>query len=155
MSSTSPNAHLSVSPAGLALIARYEGFSADWYACPAGKQTIGYGHVYRDGDDFDTPISHEFATALLRRDASAAERSVSQLVRVPLTQNQFDALVSLVFNIGAGNFSTSTLLHVLDRGDYQAAADQFLVWRKAGGKVLHGLEQRRQAERAMFLGEAA
>ncbi|KQD16250.1 lysozyme [Acinetobacter baumannii] len=70
---------------------------------------------------------------------------------MPLTQNQFDALVSLAYNIGSGAFKGSTLLKLLNKGDYKGAADQFLVWNKAGGKVMKGLVRRREAERALFL----
>ncbi len=72
-------------------------------------------------------------------------------VTVPLNQNQFDALVSLTYNIGSGAFNNSTLLKKLNKGDYQGAADQFLVWNKAGGKVMKGLVRRREAEQALFL----
>lgn len=146
---------LCTSNTGIDLIKSFESFEPDWYRCPADVETIGYGHARLKNDDFSTPISEEFAVALLRQDVGKAERAVRRWVDIQLTQHQFDALVSLTFNIGEGNLSTSTLLHVLNRGDYQAAADQFLVWRKGGGKVLPGLERRRRAERALFLGEAA
>lgn len=140
---------------GIDLIKSFESFEPDWYRCPAGVETIGYGHARLKSDDFPTPVTQEFAIALLRQDVGKAERAVLRRVRIPLAQHQFDALVSLVYNIGEGQFSTSSLLRVLNEGNTLAAADQFLVWRKAGGKVLPGLERRRQAERALFLGEAA
>ena len=79
-------------------------------------------------------------------------KSAVEKVRVPLTDAQHGALVSLVFNIGSGNFRRSTLLRLLNEGDYEGAADEFPKWRKAGGKVLKGLERRRKAEREMFIG---
>ncbi|WP_312069487.1 lysozyme, partial [Acinetobacter sp.] len=77
--------------------------------------------------------------------------SVNNLVKVPLSQNQFDALVSLTYNIGSTAFKNSTLLKKLNAKDYAGAADQFLRWNKGGGKVLKGLVRRREAERALFL----
>ena len=79
------------------------------------------------------------------------EKTVNDLVKVPLTQNQFDALVSLTYNIGTGAFEKSTLLKKLNTGDYQGAADQFTVWNKGGGKVLQGLVNRRAKEKEVFL----
>ncbi|MEG5623927.1 lysozyme, partial [Enterobacter hormaechei] len=79
------------------------------------------------------------------------ESDVSRLVKVGLTQGQFDALVSFTYNLGARSLSTSTLLRKLNAGDYAGAADEFLRWNKAGGKVLNGLTRRREAERALFL----
>ncbi|EDH9820259.1 TPA_asm: lysozyme, partial [Salmonella enterica subsp. enterica serovar Typhimurium] len=79
------------------------------------------------------------------------ENDVSRLVKVKLTQGQFDALVSFAYNLGARTLSSSTLLRKLNSGDYAGAADEFLRWNKAGGKVLNGLTRRREAERALFL----
>lgn len=89
--------------------------------------------------------------ALLRADLGTAEAAVNRLVTVPLTQNQFDALVSLVFNIGEGNFSKSTLLRRLNAGEREAAAGQFGRWNKSKGVELAGLTKRRAAERELFL----
>jgi lysozyme len=144
-----------IGEAGLELIKKFESFEDDWYFCPANKKTIGYGHVYQKGDDFTTPITEEFAATLLQRDAGEAEQAVCRSIKVPLTQNQFDALASLAFNIGGRRFSGSSLVRELNNGNLQAAADQFLVWRKGGGKILPGLVRRRTAERALFLEDAA
>ncbi|EAA6844758.1 lysozyme, partial [Salmonella enterica subsp. enterica] len=80
-----------------------------------------------------------------------AEEIIHSVVTVGLNQNQFDALVALIFNIGSGNFRNSTLLKYLNQGDYSKAADQFLVWDKAGGRKLPGLTHRREVERNIFL----
>lgn len=134
---------------GLALIKHFEGLRLRAYQCSANVWTIGYGHTagVRPGD----AITPEQADAFLRQDVSDSEHSVSRFVRVPLTQCQFDALVSFVFNLGAGNFRTSTLLKKLNAGDYSGAADEFSRWINAGGKPLPGLARRREAERLLFL----
>ncbi|WP_322853093.1 lysozyme [Acinetobacter baumannii] len=119
-----------------------------------GIWTIGIGTtVYPNGvkvkkGDTCTP---EQAKAYFKHDLAKFEKTVNESVTVPLTQNQFDALVSLTYNIGSGAFKGSTLLKLLNKGDYKGAADQFLVWNKAGGKVMKGLVRRREAERALFL----
>lgn len=133
----------------LELIKKYEGLELDAYLCPAGVWTIGYGHT---GDVKPSQTcSKEEAIGWLKEDVKWAERAVQELSEVFLTQSQFDALVSLVFNIGRGNFASSTLLRKLNAEDYEGAADEFPKWRKAGGKVLRGLELRRAEEREMFL----
>lgn len=88
---------------GLDLIKRFEGFSSTVYICPAGHPTIGYGHLVRDHEMFET-ISPEEAEGLLRKDVESAERAVLRLVNVSLTDGQFDVLVSFTFNLGAGAF---------------------------------------------------
>lgn len=94
---------------------------------------------------------NEQAKSYFKHDLAKFEKTVNESVTVPINQNQFDALVSLTYNIGSGAFKNSTLLKKLNKGDYQGAADQFLVWNKAGGKVMKGLVRRREAERALFL----
>lgn len=136
--------------AGLALIKRFEGFAAKAYLCPAGVWTIGYGHTkgVKAGDTCTEAEAEQF----LRDDAGSAERPVKSLVRVPLNQNQFDALVSFTFNLGGGNLASSTLLRKLNSADYIGAALEFPRWNKAGGKVLQGLVRRRKAEADLFTG---
>jgi lysozyme len=90
------------------------------------------------------------AEALLKADLVQYEDAVRKAVKVPMTDNQFGALVSLCFNIGPGNFSKSTLVRKLNAGDVEGAAAQFDVWTKAGGKTLSGLVRRRNAEQALF-----
>lgn len=111
--------------------------------------TIGYGHTH--GVYQGMTITEQQAEQFLHEDVKWSEDAVNQYVHVSLTQNQFDALVSFVFNVGTGNFSNSTLLRLLNKGDYKGAADQFLRWNKQKGVVLNGLTIRRKNERALFL----
>lgn len=139
------------SQAGVDLIKRYEGFSAKPYLCPAGVWTIGYGWTH--GVTKDTPnITEAYAADLLIRGLERYENSVKRLITVPLTQGQFDALVSFAYNLGGGALQRSTLRARLNRGDYKGAAEEFMKWVKAGGRTLKGLVLRRASERAMFLG---
>ncbi|AEU36187.1 lysozyme [Granulicella mallensis] len=138
------------SPQGLSLTKQFEGLRLTAYQDVAGVWTIGYGHT---GDVHPgQTITNEQADSLLLSDMAIAIACVNRLVKVPLTQGQFDALCDFTFNEGVGNFTTSTLLRVLNTGDYTAAAKQFSVWVYAGGKVQAGLERRRAAEQAMFSG---
>lgn len=134
---------------GLTLIKHFEGLRLRAYQCSANVWTIGFGHTtgVRPGD----VITSEQADEFLRQDVAEAERAVSRFVRVPLTQFQFDALVSFVFNLGVENFRTSTLLKKLNVGHYDSAVQEFGRWIHAGGKILPGLVRRRAAERALFL----
>lgn len=134
---------------GLNLITEYEGLRLQAYKCPADKWTIGYGHT--DGVSANDVITEEDALFFLRQDVAETERVVSQYVHVPLTQNQFDALVSFAFNVGVGNFRTSTLLKKINAGDDDGATREFGRWIHAGGKTLPGLVRRREAERVLFL----
>ena len=140
---------MKISQAGLDLIKRFEGIETKAYCCPAGILTIGYGHTagVKEGD-ICTP---EQAEVWLREDCRVAELTISSNVNVQLNQNQFDALVSFIFNLGSGNFIKSTLLKKLNAGDYPGAADEFDRWVKAGGRPLTGLVKRRAAEKALFL----
>ena len=134
---------------GLDLIKRFEGLRLRSYLCPANVWTIGYGHTgaVKRGQQ----ITSEQAEELLKSDLVRFEKIVSESVNVPLKQQQFDALVSLAFNIGTNAFANSTLVRMLNAANYAGAADQFLRWNQAGGRVLDGLTRRRQAERALFL----
>lgn len=139
-----------VSDAGLALIKRYEGFSHVTYLCPAGWPTIGYGHVVKKGEAYPGGISQKRAEELLQADIASACNSVIRLTRTELNQPMFDALVSFTYNLGAGNYQSSTLRQKLNRGDYEGAMLQFGRWTKAGGRKLPGLIRRREEEAAMF-----
>lgn len=134
---------------GLNLIKQFEGLRLRAYRCSADVWTIGYGHTA--SVDANDVITEEQAIKLLRQDIAESERTINKHVLVPLTQNQFDALVSFVFNIGGGNFRASTLLKKLNAGDYDGAAPEFRRWVIAGGKTLPGLVPRREAESALFL----
>lgn len=148
---------MKVSAAGRKAIAGHEGVRLTAYPDPAtgGEPwTIGVGHTSAAGAPKVTKgmtITAAQCDEILSRDLATFEDAVEDSVAVPLNQNQFDALVSLAFNIGAGAFGRSTLVKKLNAGDYQGAADQFTVWNKAAGKVMKGLVTRRAAERALFL----
>ena len=147
---------MKISENGLNLIKEFEGFSSKPYLCPAKIPTIGYGNTYYpDGQKVtlkDNPIDELKANEILEYIANKDFGSfINKVVKVPLSQNQFDALVSFAYNIGNGNLQNSTLLKKLNSGDYQGASNEFLRWNKAGGKVLNGLTKRREKERALFL----
>ncbi|KIS45497.1 lysozyme [Kosakonia radicincitans] len=137
--------------AGLTLIKSFEGLSLEKYRDAVGKWTIGYGHLILPNENFPQALSKVEAEDLLRADLGMTERGIHRLVTVDLNQNQFDALVAFAFNVGLGNLQNSTLLRLLNQGQYQEAADQFPRWNKAGGKILAGLTRRRDAERALFM----
>jgi lysozyme len=140
---------MKISEHGLCLIKHFEGLRLQAYRCSAGVWTIGYGHTVgvHPGDVIDELQ----ADVLLLQDVAQAARTVNQLVNAPLNQNQFDALISFVFNTGSGNFAASTLLKKLNDGDYSGAADEFSRWVHAGGESLPGLVRRREAERILFM----
>jgi lysozyme len=137
------------SPQCVSLVASFEGMELRAYQDQGGIWTLGYGHT-ADVKEGDT-CTQQQAEAWLSEDLETADIAVNKAVTVPLTQNHFDALVSLCFNIGQGNFAKSTLVRILNAGSIQAAADQFLVWDKVGGQTNAGLLRRRNAERALFL----
>ena len=142
---------MKISDNGLNLIKQFEGFSAQAYTCPAGKRTIGYGHVILTGEKFPPEgISKIAAEDTLKIDVSKAQKAVLRLVRVPLTQHQFDALVSFVYNIGGKAFRESTMLSLLRENKMDLAAAEFDKWVYAGGKMLKGLANRRFEESEMF-----
>lgn len=146
---------MQVSETGINLIKRHEGFRAAPYRCPAGVPTIGYGATYyAEGKRValtDEPLSETQAASLLRLHVQSYADGIDRYVQVPLTQGQFDALVSWAYNIGLEAARTSTLMRVLNSGNYRAAADQLLRWNRGGGRVLPGLTRRRQEERCLFL----
>ncbi|MEG5594009.1 lysozyme [Enterobacter hormaechei] len=145
---------MQTSEKGMALIKQFEGCKLTAYQDSVGVWTIGYGWTQPvDGKPIRAgmTIKQETAERLLKTGLVSYESDVSRLVKVVLTQGQFDALVSFTYNLGAQSLSTSTLLRKLNAGDYAGAADEFLRWNKAGGKVLNGLTRRREAERALFL----
>jgi lysozyme len=134
---------------GLALTERFEGCKLQAYRDATGIWTIGYGHTYQV-----TPgmiCTQEQAEDWLAQDVQFAVDFVNRRVEVPLTQGEFDALVDFTFNVGVGNFENSTLLRMLNAGQFKGAAAQFERWDKAGGKVLSDLLQRRKVEEAEFI----
>ena len=145
---------MKTSAAGRAAIARREGNKLKAYKDSVGIWTIGVGHTTAAGLPkvaAGLVITAAQSDEILSRDLAKFENAVNGAVKVPLSQNQFDALVSLAFNIGGGAFAKSTLVRKLNKGDYRGAADSFMNWNKAGGKVLDGLTKRRNEERAQFL----
>jgi GH24 family phage-related lysozyme (muramidase) len=145
---------LRISQPGIDLIKHFEGLRLEAYQCSANVWTIGYGTTYtakgpvRQGDR----ITESEAENLLMGDVRLFEQRVRDNVIVQMTQHQFDALVSFTYNVGSGALAGSTLLRKLNKLDIGGAADEFLRWNKADGKVIDGLTKRRKAERAMFLG---
>lgn len=137
---------MELSAAGLDLIKKSEGFRGGLYVDVAGFRTIGYGHRLTPNDSFPVGVDEAQAAALLDGDVRQAEKAVGKLVRVPLSQGQFDALVDFCFNMGAGRLAGSTLLRELNAGRYQDAGEQLLYWVYAGGVANAGLKARRQAE---------
>lgn len=145
---------MQTSDKGIALIKEFEGCKLTAYQDSVGVWTIGYGWTQPvDGKPIRAgmTIKQETAERLLKTGLVSYESDVFRLVKVGLTQEQFDALVSFTYNLGSRSLSTSTLLRKLNAGDYSGAAEEFLRWNKAGGKVLNGLTRRREAERALFL----
>lgn len=135
---------------GIKLIKDSEATVLHVYKDAVGLPTIGTGHLIKKGEVFTT-ITAQQADELLMQDLVQFEKGVSSLVKVPLNQNQFDALVSFSFNLGLGNLGSSTLLKKLNASDYAGASLEFSKWTKAGGIVLAGLVKRRAAEKALFL----
>ncbi|HGN9431199.1 TPA: lysozyme [Citrobacter freundii] len=148
---------MQTSPNGIVLIKKFEGCRLTAYPDPgtgSAPWTIGYGWTHPvDGKPVrpGMTIDQAIADRLLKTGLVSYENDVLKLVRVKLTQGQFDALVSFAYNVGSRALSTSTLLKKLNVGDIKGAADEFLRWNKAGGKVMPGLTNRRKAERDVFL----
>ncbi|MCC9422517.1 lysozyme [Enterobacter hormaechei subsp. xiangfangensis] len=145
---------MQISEKGIGLIKQFEGCKLTAYQDSVGVWTIGYGWTQSvDSKPIRAgmTIKQETAERLLKTGLVSYESDVSRLVKVGMTQGQFDALVSFTYNLGTRSLSTSTLLRKLNAGDYAGAADEFLRWNKAGSKVLNGLTRRREAERALFL----
>lgn len=155
MTRYSPNHTLDCNEKGLEIIRRSESFRPEWYKCPAGVYTIGYGTTASalpgvNRNTIRMPVDRQQAEAWLRESIAARyEPVVESRVRVPLTSNMFSALVSLVYNVGP-DIANSTLFRKLNAGDYEGAAQEFARWVYAGGKRLNGLVTRRAAEAALF-----
>lgn len=143
---------LSISATGLSYIQGAEGLSYGVYLDPVGLPTVCYGH-YDQRLKVGTRFSETECLTFLREDLSAAEKAVKELVTVPLSQGQYDALVSFVYNVGTDAFRRSALRRKLNQGDYEGAAQEFPKWVYAKGKKLKGLINRRQNERRLFEGK--
>ena len=144
----SEDKNMETSQNGIELIKEFEGRRLVAYQDSVGVWTIGYGHTKDVWED--RLIIKSTADRLLAEDLAEFEKYVDNLVDVPLTQNQFDALVAWTFNLGPTNLSESTLLKKLNAGDYDAVPFEMKRWNKAGGEVLKGLVRRREAEAALF-----
>ena len=134
---------------GLNLIKHFEGFSPTVYTCPAGYATIGYGHLITKNESFKT-ITEDAAQVLLRSDAETAERAVLRYIDAPLTDGQFDALVSFTFNLGSGALQRSTLRRKVNRQVHSEVPSQLNRWVWAGGRKLPGLVVRRHLESQLY-----
>jgi lysozyme len=145
---------MQVSEKGRRLIEAFEGLRLEAYRDAIGVWTIGYGHTARAGKPVPAAglsISASVADQILAADLHAVEKGVLVAIKRPMEQGQFDAMVSLAFNIGLGAFRSSSLARAFNRGQVFLAADAFRLWVRAGGDVLQGLAQRREAERQEFL----
>jgi len=143
---------MTVSPAGIAFIKQQEGLTLTPMP-DAGGAAIGYGHEIAAGS-FAAGITLDQAEALLASDIATVESTINGAVTVPLSQQQFDALADFVYNVGSGAFLSSTLLRMLNAGDYAGAAAQFSRWVHSGNQVLPGLQSRRLAESQLFTSTA-
>lgn len=130
------------------LIKRFEGFRFKAYKCPAGIWTIGYGHTkgVKRGDY----ITHPIAERMLKEDITELEIKLKDLIKIELTLNQWDAIVSFVYNVGISSFSNSTLLRKLNAGDIKNCSKEIKKWVYCKGVVLEGLQKRRDAEAKLF-----
>ena len=157
---------MNVSPLAIDMVKHHEGVKNKPYRCPARLWTIGVGHVMypdqaklpldkRDSvmlkPEDDRQFTQEEVDGILRHDLDRFERGVERFCPSNLSQGQFDALVSFSFNLGLGTLQRSTLRQKLLRGDTEGAAEEFLKYCMAGGKILKGLQNRRRDERALFL----
>jgi len=145
---------MKISAKGRALIAHHEGVRLRPYKCPAGLYTVGVGHLIGDGKnlppEWNKTFTQEEVDALLAADLDRFERGVSRLCPVPLTQGQFDALVSFSFNLGLGCLQRSSVRMKTNRGDKEGAVSSLMKYSKAGGKVLPGLVKRRKDEAMLY-----
>lgn len=146
---------LATEPEGLSLVRQFEGLRLSPYLCSGGVATIGYGATRYFGrrrvNLADPSITVDEADSLLRYDYLSRERKVVAMISVQLTPNQIGALTSWMFNVGYTNARRSTLVRLLNRGDYEGASNEFWKWRRAGGVILTGLVKRRAAERELFV----
>ena len=142
---------MKISKEGIALIKKFEGIELQAYQDSVGVWTIGYGHTkgVKEGDN----ISLKQAEAMLEEELVEYEGYINDMVKVRLDQNQFDALVAWVYNLGPSNLKSSTMLKVLNEEEWEEVPRQMKRWNKAGGEVLRGLVRRREAEAMLFQGK--
>jgi len=142
---------MEISSNGLNLIKSFEGFSSTPYPDGRGLLTVGYGHKLLPGESFSNGITSDDALNLLDTDLAPVMDTVNSLVKIDLSQNEFDALLCLTYNIGCGAFRNSSLLKLLNAGDFDGASKQILLWDHSNGEVVDGLLRRRLAEQELFL----
>ena len=142
---------MKISLEGLGLIKKFEGCELEAYKCAAGVWTIGYGSTkgVEEGDS----LTQEDADKLLRHEMDEYEGYIKDMVKIDLKQNEFDSLVSWVFNLGPANLKASTMLKVINDNKLEEVPSQMKRWNKANGKVLEGLIRRREAEALLFQGK--
>jgi lysozyme len=147
---------MKTSQRGIELIKHFEGVRSRPYRCAAGLFTVGVGHLIGDGkslpESWNRTFSKEEIDALLIRDLNRFERGIRMYIKVPLRQCEYDSLCSFAFNLGLGTLQRSTLRQKINRGDKEGAAKELLKYCRAGGKIIKGLQRRREAEYQMFLG---
>jgi lysozyme len=147
---------MNLSAEGINLIKRFEGVRDRPYRCSAKLWTVGVGHLIGNGkslpDSWNRTFTKEEINALLIRDLNRFERGIRMYIKVPLRQCEYDALCSFAFNLGLGTLQRSTLRQKINRGDKESAAKEILRYCRAGGKIIKGLQRRREAEYQMFLG---
>lgn len=144
-------APMQISPTGQAFIKQQEGLTLVAKG-DAGGREIGYGHEIKAGENIKSPITPAFAEQLFQADIGTVAQTLNNSVTAPLTQNQFDALGSLVFNMGAGNWNSSSILKAVNARNYQQAAEDFQLYNRSQGSVNGALNQRRQREQNLFNG---
>jgi lysozyme len=142
---------MKTSQKGLTLIKKFEGFSDKEYICPAGKITIGYGHVILPNEDFPQPMTRLDGELLLKKDLEPRESALNKFLKVKINQNQFDALISLIYNIGVENFKKSTLIKFINDKLFDKIPDQFRRWKYINKVVSKGLLARREEEIKLWL----
>jgi len=142
--------HRFTSPKGIELIKQFEGFKNKPYFCSGGYLTIGYGHKLLPSDRYNK-ITNEKAELILKKDLLRTERAVIKYINNSLTDDQFDALVSFTFNVGAAALQRSTLRQKINYDLYKEASKEFMKWVHAGGKKVPGLTRRRKTEQQLFL----
>ena len=138
------------SAAAYGVIKHFEGYSPIVYEDAAGYPTIGFGHLIRPGEKIQEPLLGDAAERLLQEDIGPKAAAVNARVSVPLFQGQFDAVVSWTYNLGEGALKNSTMLKKINAARHEEVPVQIKRWNKAGGRVLKGLERRREAEAALY-----
>ena len=140
---------MSLNPA-INIIKKYEGLQLRVYTCPGGKETIGWGHVVKPNESFRY-ITDAQAEMLLMKDIRDAEEAMLRFIKVPLNNNQKCALISFIFNLGSGNFQSSTLLKVINEERHLDVPEQLIRWVFVSGKKFRGLMRRRCEESLLYV----